>query len=225
MRIIDFLVDCWSVLIHPRWWLQGRNTVTLSRIFGRKGNDLQMKSCSVKKSDITLSGTGQSISIKGCDIYNCNIYLRGKGHKLIIEDGVRLHNMWIKIIGEDNRVQIGSKSTFGSGHIISGGKGTFIQIGKNCMFADGVDIWSTDTHSVLQDGKLINEPESITIGDHVWIGKDVAILKGVTIGDNAVVGMRSLVTKDIRPGTMNVGSPSKEIREGIDWRRSNPNNS
>ena len=76
------------------------------------------------------------------------------------------------------------------------------------MIAEGVDIWSTDTHSVFQDGQLVNKPESIIIGDHVWIGKDVAILKGVTIGDNAVVGMRSMVTKDVPPATLSVGSPA-----------------
>lgn len=92
------------------------------------------------------------------------------------------------------------------------------------MFADGIVIWSTDTHSVIKDGVLLNEPKSINIGNHVWCGKDVGILKGVTIGGNAVIGMRSLVTKDIRPGTQNVGSPAKEIREGIEWTRINPNN-
>ena len=92
------------------------------------------------------------------------------------------------------------------------------------MIADEVDIWSTDTHSVLQDGKLVNEPASIIIGNHVWIGKDVAILKGVTIGDNAVIGMRSMVTKDVPSATLSVGSPARVIREGIDWNRWNPNN-
>ena len=142
----------------------------------------------------------------------------------MIEEGVRLHNVSIRIIGWNNLVHIGSASTVGSGQIVCGGKGISIRIGKECMFADGVDIWSTDIHSVLQDGVLVNVPESITIGDHVWLGKDVAVLKGVNIGDNAVVGLRSLVTKDIRPGTLNVGSPAKEIREGIEWTRENPNN-
>lgn len=184
-----------------------------------------MDNCSVKRSSIVFQGDGSEIALNSSDIYNCTIFLRGQGHKLIVEEGVKLHNMWIRIIGSGNTIHIGPKCTFGSGHIVSGGKGITIKTGRNCMFADGVDIWSTDTHSVFQEGKLINEPQSIIIGDHVWIGKDVAILKGVIIGNNAVVGMRSLVTKDIRPGTMNVGSPSKEIREGIDWRRSNPNNS
>ena len=183
-----------------------------------------MERCWVKKSDISFYGKENKIDLKNCEIFNSTIFLRGEGHRLIIEEGVHLYNMWIKIIGSGNTVHIGKKSSFGSGHIISGGKGTDIQIGQGCMIAEGVDIWSTDTHSIFQDGELINPPVSITIGNHVWIGKNVAILKGVTIGDNAVIGMRSLVTKSIRPGTLNIGSPSKEIKEGIEWNRRNPNN-
>ena len=40
--------------------------------------------------------------------------------------------------------------------------------------------------------------------------------QGVTIGDDAVIGIRSVVTNDIKPGTLIVGSPSKEIQSGID---------
>ena len=61
-------------------------------------------------------------------------------------------------------------------------------------------------------------------GHSIQTAKDVTILKGVTIGDDAVIGIRSVVTKDIKPGTLNVGSPSKEIQSGIDWSRINPDN-
>lgn len=224
MNITFNLLKFWAALCHPRYWSRDKAIIFMSEIQGLDGNKLRMYDCLVKKSRIAFSGEENSIQIKGCEIFNCDIFLRGKGHSLIIEDGVRLHNMWIKIIGEGNTVHIGPKSTFGSGHIISGGNKTVISIGKNCMIADEVDIWGTDTHSIYQNGNLVNPPASITIGDHVWIGKDVAILKGVNIGDNAVIGMRSLVTKDIVAGTLNVGSPAKAIRQDIDWNRLNPNN-
>lgn len=224
MIIKDLLVKGWSVLWHPFRWFKGKTIVLSSKVKGVKGNSLWTENCLLKKSLFVFDGKNNSINLSGCEVYNCTLFLRGDGHRIDIEEGVRLYNMQIKIIGSGNSVLIGPKSTLGSGHIVSGGKQISIRIGKNCMIADGVDIWSTDTHSVFQEGKLINEPQSIIIGDHVWIGKDVAILKGVIIGNNAVVGMRSLVTKDILSGTLNVGSPAKQIKEGIDWRRSNPNN-
>ena len=203
MSIRDRVVKCWCVLNHPKWWFNGDNYVLLSKIKGLGTNDLNTEKSVIKKCDIKIIGRNNDIKLNRCELFNCNIFMRGEGHRLVIENG---------------------ESTVGSGQIVCGGKGISIHIGKECMFADGVDIWSTDTHSVLQEGVLVNEPESITIGDHVWLGKDVAVLKGVTIGDNAVVGMRSLVTNDIRPGTLNVGSPAKEIRGGIEWTRENPNN-
>ena len=224
MKIKDLCIKAWSILSHPKWWFNGKNQIMLSKVNCRGSNKLRGKKSFINKSDILVVGSRVEIELEGCELFNCNIFVRGEGHHLVIEDGVRLHNVSIRIIGWNNLVHIGSASTVGSGQIVCGGKGISIHIGKECMFADGVDIWSTDTHSVLQEGVLVNEPESITIGDHVWLGKDVAVLKGVTIGDNAVIGMRSLVTKDIRPGTLNVGSPAKEIREGIEWTRVNPNN-
>lgn len=37
----------------------------------------------------------------------------------------------------------------------------------------------------------------IVIGNNVWIGSGVIILKGVTIGDNAVITGGTIVRKDI----------------------------
>lgn len=53
---------------------------------------------------------------------------------------------------------------------------------------------------------------SVKIGDKVWIGFGAVILKGVNIGEGAVVGARSVVTKDIEPWTVVGGNPAKIIR-------------
>ncbi len=52
----------------------------------------------------------------------------------------------------------------------------------------------------------------IKICDKVWIGFDVVILKGVTIGEGAIVGARSVVTKDVEPWTVVAGNPVKFIK-------------
>ena len=224
MKAKDALLRGWLILRHPCRWIHGKTLIQRSRFYGIKGNKLQLERTLVKKSALTLKGSDHQIKAQGSEIFQGDIFLRGKRHKLIIDEGVKLYNVRIKIIGTGNTVHIGAGTSFGSGNIICGGNGISIVIGEKCMMADGVELWSTDTHSVFQDGKLVNAPQSIIIGNHVWLGKDVAVLKGVTIGDNAVVGMRSLVTSNIRPGTLNVGSPSKEIRDNINWGRSNPNN-
>ena len=52
----------------------------------------------------------------------------------------------------------------------------------------------------------------IIIGNDVWIGYEAVIMSGVTIGDGAIIGARSVVTKDIPPYTIVGGVPARQIR-------------
>lgn len=52
---------------------------------------------------------------------------------------------------------------------------------------------------------------SVTIGSDVWIGREVLILSGVTIGHGAVIGARSVVTRDVAPYDKVVGAPARSI--------------
>jgi acetyltransferase-like isoleucine patch superfamily enzyme len=63
--------------------------------------------------------------------------------------------------------------------------------------------------------KRINYARDINIGKHVWIGAYVNILKGVTIGDNSIIGIRSIVTKNIPQNCIALGVPAKVIRENV----------
>jgi acetyltransferase-like isoleucine patch superfamily enzyme len=54
--------------------------------------------------------------------------------------------------------------------------------------------------------------QSIYIGHDVWIGAETMIKRGVTIGHGAIVGTRSLVTKDVPPYAIVGGLPAKIIR-------------
>lgn len=89
-----------------------------------------------------------------------------------------------------------------------------IRIGRGCAIAPGVVIRDCDSHEVI--GSPTSKP--IIIGEHVWIGTDAIILKGVTIGDGAVIGAGSVVTKDIPPRCVAVGNPAKIVKSNIDWK-------
>ena len=52
----------------------------------------------------------------------------------------------------------------------------------------------------------------IRIEDHVWVGQDAVILKGVTIGKGAVVGAFSVVTRDVEPWTVVAGNPARVVK-------------
>lgn len=54
---------------------------------------------------------------------------------------------------------------------------------------------------------------SISIGNDVWIGANVAILDGVRIGDGAIIAANALVNKDVPAYTIVGGVPAKIIKK------------
>jgi len=52
----------------------------------------------------------------------------------------------------------------------------------------------------------------VKVGNDVWIAAGAVITRGVTIGDGAVIGANAVVTKDIPPYAIAVGSPAKIIK-------------
>lgn len=53
---------------------------------------------------------------------------------------------------------------------------------------------------------------NLVIEHDVWVGDDCLILQGVHIGQGAVIGANSVVTKDVPPYAIVVGSPARLIR-------------
>lgn len=51
----------------------------------------------------------------------------------------------------------------------------------------------------------------VTVGDEAWICADVFVGPGVTVGRRAVVGARSVVTKDVSENAIVAGNPARVI--------------
>lgn len=80
----------------------------------------------------------------------------------------------------------------------------------------GVLAYLGDKGSSLRVAAFDQGPQEITIGHDVWIGAEAMIKRGVTIGDGAVVGARSIVTKDVPPYAIVAGSPARILRYRFD---------
>lgn len=70
----------------------------------------------------------------------------------------------------------------------------FINIGNNVSIGPNVCIYDHD-HSDKSKTGYVTAP--ITIGNHVWIGSNCTILKGVKIGNNTTIAAGSVITHDI----------------------------
>lgn len=53
----------------------------------------------------------------------------------------------------------------------------------------------------------------IAIGDKAWVAADAFVGLGVTIGEGAVVGARSVVTRDVAAWTVVAGHPAQELKK------------
>ncbi len=171
------------------------------------------------KCKVRITGQDNCVENKG-DMSKCCIYIDGNNNHLYIADDVNLCNSDIIITGNQCEVLIGKNSTANGVIVVCMGTNNYVHIGDDCMFADHVELWSSDTHHILDvDGNLLNRSRPIDIGNHVWCARHVKILKGVKVGEGAVIGMGALVTKDVDAYTLNVGSPSKCINRNIKWER------
>ena len=88
-----------------------------------------------------------------------------------------------------------------------------IEIGDKCNFANNLVIVDHD-HKIGANGVesgLVSD--KVKIGNNVWCGASVTILKGVTIGDGAVVAAGAVVTHSIPPREVWGGVPAKLIKK------------
>jgi acetyltransferase-like isoleucine patch superfamily enzyme len=92
-----------------------------------------------------------------------------------------------------------------------------LDIGKGSIVGWGSELVDEDFHAIDYEGKR-EEDRAIVIGEHVWIGSHVKILKGVHIGDNSVVAANAVVTKSFEENNVLIaGNPAQIIKRGINW--------
>ena len=73
-----------------------------------------------------------------------------------------------------------------------------IVIGDRCQIANNVVIVDHDHAGSENWGSYVETP--VTIGNDVWIGANVVIMRGTTIGDKAVIGAGSIVKGEVPAG-------------------------
>jgi len=97
-------------------------------------------------------------------------------------------------------------------HFEGGKKG--ISIGKNTRIGPNTSMFAFN-HSFdcleipIREQKVSSR--GIEIGEDVWIGANCSIVDGVVIGSSAVIGIASVVTKDVPEFEIWAGNPARKI--------------
>ena len=141
-----------------------------------------------------------------------------------VGSGCLIHGQLV-VERSESRIEIGNNVLVGADTVIDCAGAVTIEddvlVSYQCIIADA------DNHSIypeLRENDLKTwmderrhdwthtEIKPVRICRGAWIGARSIILKGVTIGPGAVVGMGSVVTRDVPPRTVVAGNPARTIR-------------
>jgi len=137
------------------------------------------------------------------------------GASLLVDGRVSIGPGVIIIVNKNARLSIGD------GTYIAADSKVYVNnevtIGEHCALSWNLTIIDTDFHNHSTNGvsEVVSAP--IHIGNNVWIGCNVTLLKGITIGDGSIVAAGSVVTNNVLPGSLVAGNPAKTIRTGVAW--------
>ena len=158
----------------------------------------------------------------GASLDNCILYFKGNGNTIHICSGSNLKRITFWFEDDNNNIEIGSGVSSEENLFLAACESKKISIGNDCMFSNKVQLRTSDSHSILDENtKRINPGNDIEIGNHVWIGTEVIVLKGATIPENCIVGARSIVTSSLNasPNSMITGMPARVVKTNINWSR------
>lgn len=130
-----------------------------------------------------------------------------------------------------NNTSFGSKVTFGTVNpsaVINIGSNCYINgtifcaaksiiIEDDCILSD-CELMDTSSHGIMPDKR--KDPNAVKIKEifvdkNVWIGSRVIVLPGISIGQNSIIGVNSVVSKNINDNVFAAGIPAKEIHSLI----------
>lgn len=176
--------------------------------------------------DIDIRGNNNTIIIdkkslnsfgNSCIKLNCN------DAKIKIDETNRLYGLNISACcGNHQQVIWGKNSNCWGVAIYLNEENATLIVGEDCMFSGDIRIWPTDGHAILDvNGNVLNNIKSPTrIGNHVWIGTNVTILKNTDIKDNSIIGASSVVANRFMNSNIAIaGNPARVVKENINWDR------
>jgi acetyltransferase-like isoleucine patch superfamily enzyme len=144
---------------------------------------------------------------------------RQGGNQIWVQAGGTLclgRDVWLRTEHGENHITVfpGARIEVGPRALLNGAMlhaKREIRIGADARLGFGVRVIDADLHPL--DSQTPERVEPVRIGDRVWLGANVLVLRGVCIGDDVVVGAAAVVTRDLPSGVLAVGSPARPVRE------------
>lgn len=190
-----------------------------SKIKLNKNTILKNYNFTLNNANVTISEysilDGELLRIPTISIDNGNLEI---GHHSKIRASIIIRFSGVCKIGNYNAINEGTEIRVDESLII----GDFNMISYDCYILD------TNSHSRLSVddrrkltikeyptiGSEYSKPPTnpIEIGSDCWFGKDVTVLKGVKIGDGAILGTKSVITKEVYSNYLAYGNPAQNVK-------------
>lgn len=155
--------------------------------------------------------------------------MRWPGAKIYIGNGVSLISSWrrataaalnhpvrLRVFGRSASIEIGDNCELSGTSITA--RSCRISLGKSVLIGPNCVIVDSDFHAhwpaqerAFRPGLENDAP--VEIGDHVWIGMNCIILKGVKIGACSIIGAGSVVCSDIPANCVACGQPARVLKK------------
>ncbi|EKP0314200.1 acyltransferase [Aeromonas veronii] len=178
-----------------------------------------------RKTRVFINGSGNHIISLSKNISHSTFELSGDNITLDIKNGCNINGLTLVIKNEGGkplRVSIGQNCSFEGGRILIADSAG-LRIGDNCIFSWGLNILTSDMHSILdlETSDRINNGKEIVIDDGIWCGINVSIMKGSKIPEGVVIGAGSVIrANDIMcKRSIYSGNPVALIKKNIHWCR------
>jgi len=125
-------------------------------------------------------------------------------------------------IGHGSKIGVGGKLIFGQNFSITSLSTiiceNYVEFGTDVLISWNCQIMDCDYHKIIINGKEKTINGKIIIGNSVWIGMNVIILKNSSISNNCVIAAASLINKKfIKEKILIGGAPAHVIKENITW--------
>jgi len=174
---------------------------------GRFGGLIEIEDGSIFKNSKISLGSGAVVTIKktnlkGIKNTRVDTSCACKFKKLFIDEGCSIEGARFALVDDEN---------------------LSITVGKDCMLGSNILLRPADGHTVFDvaTGAVLNRSMPIVIGDHVWVGTGVTLLKGANVANNVVIGSNSLLSKRYDEEYVALaGTPARVVKRGINWSRS-----
>ena len=101
------------------------------------------------------------------------------------------------LVADGGSIKIGDHCFFNTGASVSSVEQ--VKIGNGCKFGNNLVIVDHD-HNFKNEGEEEFIHSKVEIGDNVWVGANVTILRGTKIGSNAVIGAGCVIKGIVAEG-------------------------